>query len=245
MCVCFLPVCFFLQQVGLSPLRCYWAMRMGQRRKSQRWGEQAIHHPQKIPAATPTDTAMPRLPSWFSSPWHLHLPLVKSKLQYPFHVPVKSAWLHPSCGSCHRRSSASSWSALGSSGAWCCCISPFSNEPAMRTVRCCGSRSWTLASATSRHWQRRTKVSWMGLTWEPWRLTVSSGFCVHVNDCTCSLVGKKTNTLPQSPMQIICKKQSKKDDKSICLFCKILLQRFPAELFLCYQYRKRNFHLVG
>lgn len=53
-----------MQQVGLSPLRT----RMGQRRKSRWWGRRAIHLNPKPKAATPIDTAMPRLPSWFSSP---------------------------------------------------------------------------------------------------------------------------------------------------------------------------------
>lgn len=101
-------------------------------------------------------------------------PPVKSESQQPQQLSVKSAWRHLSCGSCHPRSWASSWSALGSSGAWCCCISPSSSEPATRTALCWGSRSWTSASATSRPWLRRTKVSWMGPMWVPWQLTVSS-----------------------------------------------------------------------
>lgn len=87
--------------------------------------------------------------------------------------PGRSAWPHPSCGSCPPRSSASSWSALASSGAWCCCTSPSSSEPATRTAPCWGSRSWTWASATSRRWPRRTRVWWTGPTWAPWRHMVS------------------------------------------------------------------------
>lgn len=61
---------------------------------------------------------------------------------------VHSAWPHLSCGSYLPRSWASSWSVSDSSGEWCCCTSPFSNEPAMRTALCWSSKSWTSASAT-------------------------------------------------------------------------------------------------
>lgn len=54
-------------QVGLSPLRSYWVMTMGQRRKSHRWGKQATHHPPKLPQLHWL-AAMPRLPSWISFP---------------------------------------------------------------------------------------------------------------------------------------------------------------------------------
>lgn len=61
---------------------------------------------------------------------------------------ARSAWPPPSSGSCLPRSWGSSWWALGSSGEWCCCTSPSSNEPATRTAPCWSSRSWTSASAT-------------------------------------------------------------------------------------------------
>lgn len=92
--------------------------------------------------------------------WHHHAPpallillpdlctLLQSNQSH--HTPPTPAWPCPSCGSCHPRSWASSWSALGSSGAWCCCISPSNREPATRAVLCCDNRSWTSASATSK-----------------------------------------------------------------------------------------------
>lgn len=116
-------------------------------------------------------------------------PPVQSKSVQLFQVSVLSAWLHLSCGNCPLRSWASSWSASASSGAWCCCISPSSSEPATRTVPCCVSRSSTLASATSKHWLRRTKVSWMVRMLEPWRLTVSS----RLADMAALILANKSN----------------------------------------------------
>lgn len=62
----FLSFCVFccsMHQVGPSPLRSYWVMTMGQRRKSRRWGKQATRHPPK-----PTQL------HWLTQPWPACLP---------------------------------------------------------------------------------------------------------------------------------------------------------------------------
>lgn len=127
--------------------------RRGWVRKGNRTGEadEPCKPPQLHRLTRPCHACPPDSP-----PTPLLLPSVKSDSRQPPPPPcqktpsVRSAWLHLSCGSCRPRSWASSWSASGSSGAWCCCTSPSSSEPATRTAPCWGSRSWTSASATSR-----------------------------------------------------------------------------------------------
>lgn len=99
-----------------------------------------------------TTMATPPLPSWSplpTPPTTLFLFLWSNPHSTAFNKPtVQPAWQPPSCGSCPPRSWGSSWSVLGSSGGWCCCTSPFSNEPATRAALCWSSKSWTSASAT-------------------------------------------------------------------------------------------------
>lgn len=135
--------------------------RMNQRRKSRRWARRDQRHllVYALFALTAWRCSLP--PDWPTS-----------ESRWPH---VESSWRHLSCGSCPPRSWGSSWSASASSGAWCCYTSPSSSEPATRTALFCGSRSWTSVNVTSRRWLRRTRASWMGPTWGPWRPTVSRG----------------------------------------------------------------------
>lgn len=162
---------------GIGPLRCHWVTRMSYRRKSSRWGKWAVRQRPTTKAARTTDGAMPPLLSWSSPSPPPHLLFLRSPRLNQSHqsvpLPGRSAWRRSSCGSCRHRSWASSWSASGSSGAWCCCTSPSSSGPATRAAPCYGSRFWTSASATSKRWQRRTKASWMVHTLGPWRPMVS------------------------------------------------------------------------